>query len=124
MFDYRAALIRPVDGDSAVLELDVGFGVRAEEELRLLGVFAPEHNQPGGIECRDFLAAWFRGLSVRRWPALVRTVPNNTLEPSERRSFVRYLATVSDIAEPSRVLNVDLAGFLSQHPEWGHGIGG
>lgn len=111
-----------MDGDSAVLLIDVGMGARVEEEVRLLGVSAPEHNQPGGLECRDFLAAWFKGLPQRRWPALVRTIPNNTLEPNERRSFVRYLATVSDITEPSRVLNIDLATYLSQHPEWGHGI--
>ena len=123
MFDYRAALVRAVDGDSAVLAMDTGFGGRQEEELRLLGVSAPEHNQPGGLECRDFLVAWFGQCSkTRRWNVLVRTVPNTTLEPSERRTFVRYLATVSDIVEPSRVLNVDLATFLGQHPEWGRGI--
>jgi hypothetical protein len=123
MFDYRAALVRIVDGDSAVLAMDTGFGGRQEEELRLLGVSAPEHNQPGGLECRDFLIAWFAQCTpTRRWNVLVDTLPNHTLEPNERRSFVRYLANVRDITEPDRVLNEDLARFLAQHPEWGHGI--
>lgn len=105
-----------------ILEIDTGFGGRQQEEIRLLNFSAPEHNQPGGLECRDFATAWFGQVAVRRWPLHVITVPNTTPEPTERRTFVRYLATVSDIAAPGRVLNVDLAGFLTQHPEWGHGI--
>lgn len=123
MFDYRASLYRVVDGDSAVITCDVGFGARVEEEIRLLNVSAPEHNQPGGLECRDFLVAWFKQCSAtRRWPLHVLTVPNLTLEPAERRTFVRYLATVRDITDETRILNVELATFLSQYPEWGHGI--
>jgi endonuclease YncB( thermonuclease family) len=123
VFDYRAALSRVIDGDSAVLLIDVGFGARVEEEIRLLGVSAPERYQPGGLECRDFVAAWFKQLpQTRRWPLEVRTTPNTTLEPLERRTFVRFLATVSDITDPDNCLNAALAVFLSQHPEWGHGI--
>lgn len=123
MFDYRASLIRVVNGDSIVILADVGYGARVEEEVRLLNVSAPEHYQPGGLESRDFTAAWFKQCSpTRRWPLHVITVPNTTLEPIEKRSFVRYLATVSDIVAPSRVLNTELALYLSQHPEWGHGI--
>ena len=123
MFDYRAALVRVVDADSVVLLIDLGFGARVEEEIRLLGVSAPERYQPGGLESRDFTAAWFKQLSAtRRWPIAVRTTPNTTLEPLEKRTFVRYLAVVSDITDPDCVLNADLATFLAQHPEWGHGI--
>jgi hypothetical protein len=123
MFDYRGRLTRPYDGDSFFVELDQGMGSRQEEELRLLNVSAPEKYQPGGLESRDFVAAWFGQLSaIRKWPLYVVTVPNLTIEPVERRTFVRYLATVSDIVAPSRVLNAELALFLSQHPEWGHGI--
>jgi hypothetical protein len=123
MFDYRARLVRVVDADSAVIEFDCGFGGRQEEEVRLLGASAPEHYQPGGLESRDFTAAWFKQCSsTRRWPIHVLTIPNTSLEPLEKRTFVRYLATVSDIVAPSRILNAELSGFLAQHPEWGHGI--
>lgn len=104
-----------------ILEIDTGFGGRQQEEIRLLKVSAPEHNQPGGLEARDFAVTWFKQVAVRRWPLHVVTLPNTTLEPIERRTFVRYVATVSDIDASGRVLNVDLANFLSQHPEWGHG---
>lgn len=123
MFDYRARLVRVVDGDSIVAELDTGFGGRQQEEIRLLSVSAPERLQPGGLESRDFAAAWFKQCSpTRRWPLHVISVPNTTLEPLEKRSFVRYLATVRDITDETRILNVALGLFLGQHPEWGHGI--
>lgn len=122
MWQYRAALLRVVDGDSMVLTIDLGMSVRAEEEVRLLNVSAPERYQPGGVECRDFAIAWFAQLPVRRWPVLVETVPNTSLEPLERRTFVRYLATVRDLADPERCLNADLAEYLKQHPEWGSGL--
>lgn len=122
VWEYRARLVRVVDGDSLVAELDLGCSVRAEEEIRLLNVSAPERYQPGGLECRDFAAAWFAQLPARRWPVLVETVPNTSIEPLERRTFVRYLATVRDLVNPARVLNADLAEYLKQHPEWGSGL--
>jgi endonuclease YncB( thermonuclease family) len=122
VFDYRAQLVRVVDGDSAVLLFDQGLGGRQEEEVRLLNVSAPERHQAGGLECRDFVAAWIGQLPARRWPLYVQTVPNTTLEPAERRTFVRYLATVRDFTDRTRCLNDDLARFLAQHPEWGSGI--
>lgn len=122
MFDYRAAPVRVVDGDSLVLLIDVGMGARVEEEIRLLDVSAPERHQPGGPESRDFVTAWLGQLPARKWPLHVETVPNTSLEPLERRTFVRYLATVRDFADRARVLNADLALFLAQHPEWGSGL--
>lgn len=121
MWEYRAALVRVHDADSAVLLLDTGMGGRQEEEVRLLGVSAPELSQPGGQESKAFTVAWFAGLTVLRWPLLVTTVPNSSREPAERRSFVRYLATVADLAVPYRVLNDALAEYLAGHPEWGSG---
>lgn len=122
MWEYRAALVRVVDGDSLYVECDTGFGGRQEEEIRLLGVSAPERYQAGGLESRDFMTAWLGQLPARRWPILAVTVPNTSLEPLERRTFTRYLATIYDLADRSRCLNADLSVFLSQHPEWGTGI--
>jgi hypothetical protein len=59
-------------------------------------------------------------LVALRWPLLVTTSINNNPEPDERRTFTRYLGTVSDLVN-GRVLNTDLADYLTQHPEWGSG---
>lgn len=122
MFDYRARLVRVVDADTIVLELDCGFGGRQEEQIRLLDVSAPELRDPGGAESHAFTVQWLSRLSARRWPLWVDTEPSVSVEPVERRSFVRYLATVRDYTDPEHSLNEALAGFLAEHPEWGSGM--
>ena len=42
MYTYRAKLIRCVDGDTADLEIDLGFNIFAKIRGRLLGVDTPE----------------------------------------------------------------------------------
>ena len=46
MYTYRAKLIRCVDGDTADLEVDLGFKVFAKIRARLLGVDTPERGKP------------------------------------------------------------------------------
>lgn len=123
MFDYRAQLIRIVDADSLVMLLDLGFGSRQEEELRLLRVSAPERREPGGDTAQRYVAEWFAAQTDpnRRWPWRVRTAPNTLVEPTERRTFIRYLADVTAAGDPTVNLNSDLAAYLAAHPEWGHG---
>lgn len=124
MWSYRATLIRAHDADTLTILADTGFGGRQQVDVRLLGVSAPELSQPGGQECRLFTAEWLAevGASDPRaaWPLRVQTVPSTAVEPSERRSFVRYLGTVYGLAG-GRCLNGDLAVFLAGHPEWGTG---
>lgn len=122
MFVYRARPLSAHDGDTLTALIDVGFGARVEEAIRLAGVSAPELSQTGGPESRAFTAVWLAELSpALRWPMTVHTVPTTATEPTERRTFVRYVATVIDAHDPSRVLNIALAEYLEQHPEWGSG---
>lgn len=121
MWEYRAALIRVIDGDTLVALADTGFGGRQEEHIRLAGVSAPELTEPGGPEARMFVIDWAIRLARAQWPLLIRTQPNTNPEPTERRTLVRYLATVTELAAPYRNLNTDLAAWLNLHPEWGTG---
>jgi len=121
MWDYRAQLLRVDDADTIVILADQGFSGRQEEAIRLADVSAPELREPGGAETKAFTQAWSGQLSLLRWPLYVMTQPNTNPEPSERRSFVRYIGTVYDYADRRRCLNDDLAAFLAQHPEWGSG---
>jgi hypothetical protein len=121
MWDYRAQLLRVDDADTIVILADQGFSGRQEEAIRLADVSAPELRDPGGAESKAFTQAWAAQLSLLRWPLYVMTQPNTNPEPSERRSFVRYIGTVYDYADRGRCLNDDLAAFLAQHPEWGTG---
>jgi endonuclease YncB( thermonuclease family) len=128
MWQYRAAVVRVIDGDSLIILADTGFNGRQEEHIRLLDVHAPEMSQPGGLETFGYVSEWCERLpSGVRWPIVIDTLPNTSPEPVERRSFVRYLATVREADwlpkdGPVRRLNDDIRAFLAGHPEWGSGM--
>lgn len=127
MFEYRAALVRTIDGDSAVLLVDLGFSVRTEVEVRLLDVHAPERREPGGSETTAFVDAWLTLAAgvppTRRWPLFVAPMQTKVYEPTQKMTFTRYLATVwpFDRRGPLDSLNYAVTLFLAAHPEWGPG---
>jgi micrococcal nuclease len=44
MYDYRAKIVKVVDGDTVDVDIDLGFGVWLQDErVRLVGVDTPEH---------------------------------------------------------------------------------
>lgn len=123
MWEYRAACLHVIDGDTIRVLADTGFGGRHEVDVRLLGVSAPELSELGGAETRGFIEIEWMGLLQHglRWPLLIRTSITTTPEPSERRTFIRYLADVTDITSGAS-LNKDLADYLAEHPEWGSAV--
>ncbi len=49
MFEYAACVVRVVDGDTLIVDIDLGFHVwRRAERLRLLGIDAPERDSAAG----------------------------------------------------------------------------
>jgi endonuclease YncB( thermonuclease family) len=53
----RATVLYVHDGDTLAADLDLGFGLKLRQLLRLEGCNAIELSQPGGVEARDNLAA-------------------------------------------------------------------
>jgi endonuclease YncB( thermonuclease family) len=53
-------VVRVIDGDTFVCDVDLGFYVRARMSCRLAGINAPEHDEPGGPEARAALAELLR----------------------------------------------------------------
>lgn len=119
---FRAQLSRVHDGDSAFFLADLGFSVRAEVELRLTGVRAPELNQPGGRETTDFVNGWLAAGAAgnRRWPFWIECLQTSAYEPDLKMTFTRYIATVwlFDQRGLEQSLNYHVNTFLSGHPEW------
>ena len=46
MYQYKAKLVRCVDGDTADIDIDLGFHLTARIRGRLLGVDTPERGKP------------------------------------------------------------------------------
>ena len=42
MYNYKTKLVKVIDGDTIVLDVDLGFHITARETIRLLNVDAPE----------------------------------------------------------------------------------
>jgi hypothetical protein len=122
-WSFRATLIRGHDGDSIFVLADLGFSVRAEVELRLKDVRAPELGQPGGQETTDFVNGWLAAKMdpTLRWPFWIDVEMERTREPDMRMTFTRYVATIwpySTTRDPVDSLNSVVKTFLSGHPEW------
>lgn len=96
MYTYACQLVRVIDGDSLVVEIDLGFRIVMERSVRLMGINCPEIRATGGKEARDFAAAW---LSKHVDGLRIRTAKN------PRDKYGRYLAVVySGEAELNREL--------------------
>jgi endonuclease YncB( thermonuclease family) len=125
---FRCQLLRAHDGDSFWVLADLGFSCRAEVELRLDGVHAPELNQPGGHETAEFANGWLTAntdpVAGRTWPLWISVARTVTAEPGMRQSFTRYVATVwaFNRRDPSQSLNESLNQFLAGHPAWPTGF--
>jgi micrococcal nuclease len=85
----KATLVRVVDGDTLVLDIDLGFGIwRRGQTARVLGVNCPEmhgESKAAGRDAKAFTQNWFDGRDVT-----VRT----ELESRDTDSFGRVLVEV------------------------------
>lgn len=133
---YRAYLTKPHDGDTFRVLADLGFGTRAEPDLRLYDVFAPEvtmtlpaRRAPGGRETTEYVQGWMNSVRVRqgtrRWWLWVETLMTATAEPDQVQTFTRYVATVwafddyqATGGDRALSLNARVSEFLRAHPEW------
>jgi micrococcal nuclease len=101
---FRARPLRPVDGDTVDLMMDLGRETYANQRVRLLGINCPERHGPTSVEgmaALAFTADWLNEASAydSKWPVVIQTEKND--------HFGRYLATVWRRSD-DRCLNNDL----------------
>ncbi|HLA78713.1 MAG TPA: thermonuclease family protein [Vicinamibacteria bacterium] len=89
LYTYRAVLRRAVDGDTLDLAVDLGFDVKLDLRVRLLGLDAPETRtkdlaeKSAGMTAKAFVEQTLAGKDL-----LVRTVKD------DQEKYGRFLATV------------------------------
>ena len=89
MYEYECKIARVIDGDSIILDIDLGFGLWIHgESIRLFGVDCPEcrsrdkEEKAAGLAAKDF---------VKR---LLHDGGTYTLTTKEKGKFGRYLGTI------------------------------
>lgn len=64
VFDYASKLISVHDGDTITVQIDMGFHLYMEIEIRLDGLDCPELETPEGKICRDKTTKWLEGKTI------------------------------------------------------------
>lgn len=83
MYQYKAEVLRVVDGDTLHLEVQLGFDVTRRDTFRLYGLNAPEMSTPEGVAARVWLEH-----------QLTQGVLIITTRRDKREKFGRYLAVL------------------------------
>ena len=89
---YRTRVIRVIDGDSMVLEIDLGCHVAITRAVRLVGIDTPEvvgATREAGIAAREW---------AREWLFDTRLVVETRLDANDK--FGRLLATIWRAGDP------------------------
>jgi len=89
MYEYNCKIVRVIDGDSIILDIDLGFGLWIHgESIRLFGVDCPEcrsrdkEEKAAGLAAKEFVE---EALHVGE---------TYTLTTKEKGKFGRYLGTI------------------------------
>jgi micrococcal nuclease len=100
MYEYRAQLIRVVDGDTWILDVSLGFNLWVRNErIRASGINCPELSTDAGKEALAWVRQWF----ATHCPDGVLTV---TTQKDRADNYGRILGTVT--ALDGACLNTDL----------------
>lgn len=87
MFEYSGRVLRVVDGDTLVLDIDLGLCTWVRQlKVRLAGVNAPELPTPEGLAAREFVE---RLVADRGPDVVVRTLKDR------REKYGRWLADIT-----------------------------
>lgn len=114
MWDKRAKILAAHDGDTITVVLDQGFWDTKTVKIRLLGAYAPELKDVGGLETKAFVNDWVNRYAVGfEWPFTVTTV-RGPRSDQEKTTLSRYLAVVETI-DLQHNLNIDVQAFITEH---------
>jgi len=63
MFEYKAQLVKVIDGDTIDIDIDLGFHIVLRQRCRLQGVNCPEARgltKEAGDQATEFVRTWFQ----------------------------------------------------------------
>lgn len=89
MFEYRATIVRVIDGDTVVADVELGFHISLRSTFRLSGINAPETRgveRPDGLAASEYLKQAISELTDDTNELTIRTHKDRT------GKYGRYLA--------------------------------
>ncbi|WP_417849417.1 thermonuclease family protein [Thalassoglobus sp.] len=89
MYEYRAKIVRLIDGDTVVADVQLGFHVSLRTTFRLFGIDAPETRgveRPDGLAATEYLKRFISKLTDGSNELTIRTQKDRT------GKYGRYLA--------------------------------
>jgi len=99
MYEYRAKVIKVYDGDTITVELDLGFKIKKEEKIRLIGINTPEvrgEEREQGLISRDRLRELILGKDI-----IIRT------QKDKKGKYGRYLGDITYTCEDGEIYFVN-----------------
>lgn len=87
MYDYKATLIRVVDGDTLHVSIDLGCDTSLRMTVRLYGINSPEMSTLEGKEAKAYAERWFAE-HAPDGQLMIRT------RRDKKEKYGRYLAIV------------------------------
>lgn len=89
MYEYNAVVNRVVDGDTLDMTIDLGFGIKRDERIRLWGIDTPETYRP-----RNQAESEHGRAATARVRELVEGRTVRLLTEQEQGKYGRYLGSV------------------------------
>jgi len=99
LFEYKAKVVKVVDGDTVDVEIDLGFNHKFKTRLRLFGINTPElrgEERPKGLEAKNYVKERIYNKNI-----VIRTYKDKT------GKYGRYLADIF-YGDDERNLNQEL----------------
>lgn len=110
-YAYKARVTRVVDGDTVVVNIDLGLNVwKHGIHVRLLGVNAPELNTPIGLRCQ----AYAQELLVWDWR---KTLEDALIIRTYKDKGDKYGRLLGELWVNGRNVNLDIQRFVDAELE-------
>ena len=84
MYEYKAKVIRVIDGDTMVCDVDLGFSITIRERIRLRGINTPEvrgTQKKRGLEVKEIVRSMIEGKEI-------------TLQVYKKGKYGRFIADI------------------------------
>lgn len=94
-YDYRAKIVRWIDGDTVQIDIDLGFDVTTRQTVRLKGIDTPELKSKDAVIRQA--AVWAREKAMQLAPEGT-TIRVQSEKGFAQEKYGRYLATINTSA--------------------------